>query len=104
MVLQSSGIVIHADWILVLDALEIESRRLFPIFRNALADFVHYPEMTTRGPIACLNGVFKENLRHPVSLLLTQVSELARTVVVALTDQSFRMGHAQLGQRKENAD
>ena len=84
----------------MLDALQIESRRLFPIFRDALANFVHHPEMTAGGPVACLNGIFKEDLRHSVSLRLRQLSELTRTVVVALTDQSFSMGHAQLGQGK----
>ena len=84
----------------MLDTLEIESGRLFPIFRNALPNFVHYAEMTASLPVTCKDGFFKEGFRHSVSFALTQfLGELASAVIETLTDQGFRMRHSEFGQR-----
>ena len=61
----------------MLDTLEIESGRLFPIFRNALPNFIHYAEMTASLPITCKDGFFKEAFRHSVSFLFTLLLEVA---------------------------
>src|SRR4029077_5489210 len=104
MVLKRASIVIHTNWGVMFDTLEIESGRLFPIFRNAPPTFIHVAQITARGPITCKDGFFKEAFRHSVSFALTQLSELAGAVIVALTYDRFRIRHSEFGQRQQDAN
>ena len=90
------GIIIHANRVLMLNALEIESRRAAPILRNTLPSVVHRSEITTGRPVPCKDGFLEEGFRYLVSFPLGQLGELTRTVVVTLTDQGLRASNARL--------